>query len=93
MNRCGLGHILITNVSITKNVVSVLLNNNNNNNNNNIISKAGFIYGLVWARLEGPHHLKKSCIDTGGGGGGRTYVMKGPQIHLAQGPLKAQIRP
>ena len=28
-----------------------------------------------------------------GGGGGRTYIMKGAQIILAQGPLKALIRP
>ena len=35
-----------------------------------------------------PHHLKHFFIQMGMGGG-RTYVMKDPQILLAQGPLKA----
>ena len=43
----------------------------------------------IVARLEGSHHLKKLFILSTRG---RRYVMKGPKIMLAQGPLKAQIR-
>ena len=55
--------------------------------------KAGFTYGLVWAAAQG--HKTRGVpsskmwvffiMDTGA----QTYVMKGPQILLAQGSLKA----